>query len=106
MLKTSFSEVPLRCRCGALRGVASEVAPTTGLRLVCYCKDCQAFARYLDRLGRGWAVICDILDPDVIVLGGGLSNVAELYPAIGPAIAPHVFTDSFTTPVRPAEHGD
>jgi fructokinase len=66
----------------------------------------EAFARYVDRLGRGLAVICDILDPDVIVLGGGLSNVAELYPVIGPAIAPHVFSDSFTTPVRPAAHGD
>jgi fructokinase len=66
----------------------------------------EAFERYVDRLGRGLAVICDILDPDVIVLGGGLSNVAELYPAIGPAIAPHVFSDSFTTPVRPAAHGD
>jgi fructokinase len=66
----------------------------------------DAFARYVDRLGRGLAVVCDILDPDVIVLGGGMSNVAELYPAIGPAIAPHVFSDSFTTPVKPAVHGD
>src|SRR5579859_6808873 len=66
----------------------------------------QAFARYVDRLGRGLAMVCDILDPDVIVLGGGLSNVAELYPAIGPAIAPHVFSDSFTTRVTAAAHGD
>jgi Family of unknown function (DUF6151) len=39
----------LRCRCGHLRGVASEVSPLSGFRFVCYCKDCQAFARFLDR---------------------------------------------------------
>jgi fructokinase len=66
----------------------------------------EAFARYVDRLGRGLAVICDILDPDVIVLGGGMSNVAEIYPAIGPVIAGNLFSDSFTTPVRAAAHGD
>jgi fructokinase len=66
----------------------------------------QALERYIDRLGRGLAVVCDILDPDMIVLGGGLSNVAELYPAIGPAIARRLFSDSFTTPVTPAAHGD
>lgn len=64
------------------------------------------FDAYVDRLARGLAVICDIIDPDVIVLGGGLSNVDELYPALPGAIAPHVFTDHFDTPVRPARHGD
>lgn len=65
-----------------------------------------AFDRYVDRLARGLAVICDLLDPDVIVLAGGMSNVDALYDRLPGAIAPHVFTDHFTTPVRKAVHGD
>lgn len=61
---------------------------------------------YVDRLARGLAVVCDILDPDVIVLGGGMSNVDELYDLLPAAIAPHVFSDVFETPVRKAVHGD
>jgi Family of unknown function (DUF6151) len=41
--------LPLRCRCGRLRGVASDVSPSRGFRFVCYCGDCQAFARFLKR---------------------------------------------------------
>ncbi|MFD1191474.1 ROK family protein [Phenylobacterium conjunctum] len=65
-----------------------------------------AFARYQDRLARGLAVVCDIVDPDIIVLGGGMSNVQELYAALPGLIAPRVFSDVFTTPIRPAAHGD
>ncbi len=65
-----------------------------------------AFDRYVDRLARGLAVVCGVLDPDVIVLGGGMSNVDELYGRLPGAIAPLVFSDIFTTPVARAEHGD
>ena len=47
-------DLPLRCGCARVRGVAREVAPSAGFRLVCYCKDCQAFARYLQ--------LSDVLD--------------------------------------------
>jgi fructokinase len=65
-----------------------------------------ALDRYVDRLGRALAVTCDLIDPDVIVLGGGMSNVEALYDRLPAAIAPHVFSDTFETPVRKAVHGD
>ena len=66
-----------------------------------------ALGRYIDRLGRGLAMICDIIDPDVIVLGGGMSNVEELYgDRLRLAIEKSLFSDTFTTPIRPPVHGD
>lgn len=65
-----------------------------------------ALERYVARLARALAVIVDVIDPDVIVLGGGMSNVAELYERLPAAISPHVFGDGVDTPVRPARHGD
>ncbi|WP_183437492.1 ROK family protein [Methylobacterium sp. R2-1] len=65
-----------------------------------------AMARHRDRLGRGIAHVVNILDPDVIVLGGGLSRVEGLVAALPGAIAPHVFSDAFDTPVRASLHGD
>ena len=65
-----------------------------------------ALDRYIDRLGRSLAVIVDILDPDIIVLGGGMSNIDRLYLDLPAAIAPHVFSDVVTTPVAKALHGD
>jgi hypothetical protein len=52
------NELPLRCRCGHVRGVADEVTPQSGFRFVCYCRDCQAFTRFLER-------------PDVLDVAGG-----------------------------------
>ena len=62
--------------------------------------------RYVDRLARGLAVVCDILDPDVIVLGGGMSNVAELYERLPEQVAGHVFSDVFTTRIVAPKWGD
>jgi fructokinase len=65
-----------------------------------------AFDRYCDRLGRALAGICDILDPDVIVFGGGMSNTQELYERVPPLVAKHAFSDVFVTAIRKAEFGD
>ena len=65
-----------------------------------------AYEAYTDRLGRGIAAVVNILDPDVIVLGGGMSNIDELYADLPARIEPHVFADAFTTPVVKHRHGD
>lgn len=65
------------------------------------CMDLHA-----DRLARGLAVVMDILDPDVIVLGGGLSNVASIYPAVMEKLPPYVFSDVIKTRIVKNRHGD
>ena len=65
-----------------------------------------ALDRYIARLGRALAAMCNLLDPDVIVLGGGMSNVDELYERVPPVVAHYIFSDSFETPIRKAVHGD
>lgn len=62
-------------------------------------------SRHLDRLARGLGNVVDIVDPDVIVIGGGLSNLAHLYDQLPGAVAPHVFADSPRVDIRPPAHG-
>jgi fructokinase len=66
----------------------------------------QALATYESRLARALASIINVLDPDVIVLGGGVSNIARLYRRVPPLLKPFVFSDSADTPIVPARHGD
>jgi fructokinase len=66
----------------------------------------SSYRRLLDRLGRGLAGIINILDPNIIVLGGGLSNVRELYTDLPPYIMPQLFSKVLTTPIVAAQHGD
>ena len=62
--------------------------------------------RYISRLGRALAMVVDLIDPEVIVLAGGMSNVAALYDRLPAAIEPHVFSDSWSARLTPAVHGD
>jgi fructokinase len=65
-----------------------------------------ALARYEERLARALAGVINILDPDVIVLGGGLSNIERLYEWVPRLWVAHVFSDRVTTRLVPAMHGD
>jgi fructokinase len=62
--------------------------------------------RYEKRLARALALVINILDPDVIVLGGGLSNIERLYDRVPRLWAPHVFSDAVATRLARNVHGD
>lgn len=62
--------------------------------------------RYCDRLARGLASIINVLDPGVIVLAGGMSQIDELYGGVIDAWDAFVFSDRVDTPLVPAMHGD
>ena len=62
--------------------------------------------RYVDRLARALAAVVNVVDPDVVVLGGGLSNIGLLYDALPERIAANVFADACSTPIVKNRHGD
>jgi fructokinase len=69
--------------------------------------DCRAaLARYSDRLARGLALVINVIDPDVIVLGGGLSAIGMLYDEVPRRWQRYVFSDRVLTRLRAPTHGD
>ena len=66
----------------------------------------SALARYRDRLSRSLASAINVLDPDVIVLGGGLSNIPRLAESVAPLLAAYVFSNTVVTRVVRNAHGD
>jgi fructokinase len=66
----------------------------------------QALRRYEDRLARGLAAVINLLDPDVIVLGGGMSNLPDLAAAVTGLLPRYLFSDTVLTKVVPNLHGD
>ena len=65
-----------------------------------------ALARYEDRMARALATVINVLDPEVIVLGGGLSNIDRLYDRVPKLWGSHVFSDVVVTRLVRAMHGD
>lgn len=114
-----------RCYCGRRRcietylsgpGLSADHARATGVtldaqRIAALARagdpDAQAtLARYCNRLASALATVVNVIDPDVIVLGGGLSNIDALYPEVAALLPRHVFSDRCTTPVVKNRHGD
>jgi fructokinase len=68
---------------------------------------CEAtLARYERRLARSLAVVINVVDPEVIVLGGGLSQLERLYRHVPALWGAHVFSDAVATRLVPPVHGD
>jgi len=65
-----------------------------------------SLACYEDRMARSLATVVNLLDPDRIVLGGGLSNLSRLYPNVSARLPNYVFSDRIETPIVPPRHGD
>lgn len=66
----------------------------------------QVLDAYFDQLARGLAAVINIIDPDIIVLGGGASNIAEIYTAVPELLSNYVFGFECDTLIVPAVHGD
>ncbi len=66
----------------------------------------ESLDRYVDRLGRALAMVVNLVDPDVFVLGGGMSNVTELYDRLPAMVERYAFSDHWAGQIRPAVWGD
>jgi fructokinase len=83
--------------------------PAEGIARLANAGDAGAVAameRYEDRMARALGSVINVIDPDVVVLGGGLSNIARLYDNVPTLWAPYVFSDRVDTRLVRATHGD
>jgi fructokinase len=95
-----------RCTCGRDGCIEQFVSGPALARERSAAPEAEALARYADRLARALAHVVNLLAPDVVVLGGGVSNVEPLYAALPPLLARYVYRRDIATPVRRAAHGD
>ena len=65
-----------------------------------------AYRRWVDRVARGLAIVVNTLDPDVFVMGGGMSNIDEMYDDLPDLVREYAFSTVFATPIQRAIHGD
>jgi fructokinase len=100
------ADLPLRpCYCGR-RGCIETYLCGPALERDGGAGSESALARFGTRLARALAGVINVLDPDVVVLGGGVSNVARLYADVPRLSGEHVFSDQVATRLAPPAHGD
>lgn len=97
-------------------GLENDYAKDTGIRATAIQIAQQAAAgdaraeaaltRYEQHLARALALVINFLDPDIIVLGGGMSNLDRLYVNLPALILPWIFGGEYATPIHRARHGD
>ena len=109
-IETFLSGPGLAASYAALAGLAPQDAPDAGkIADRAAAGDpaaVRALARYEDRLARALAGVINIVDPEVIVLGGGLSNLGRLYDEVPRLWGRWVFSDAVATRLAPPLHGD
>ena len=91
------------------RGKIRREASAQGNRARYFAGEPQAvefMQRFFDRFGRALANLIDILDPDIVVIGGGVSNFKALYTEGVAAVRKYVFTDELETPIVKHQLGD
>jgi fructokinase len=96
----------LERRYAELTGVARAMADIVGAYRSSEAAAVDIFGHFVQWFGRAVANVINILDPDVIVLGGGLSNIDELYTLGRDAVARCVFNDELRTPIVRHQLGD
>ena len=87
-------------------GVATTAAEVAACARAGDARAGATIERYARRLAKSLASIVNVVDPDVIVLGGGVSNIVALYDAVAAALPPFVFADALATPIVRNRHGD
>lgn len=103
----TFLAGPSLARDHRLRGGQALEAREIAARAEAGDGECLAtMVRYEDRLARALAVVINVLDPDVVVLGGGVSNIERLYREVPRLLPRYVFSDEVTTPIVKAKFGD
>ena len=87
------------------------ISPTTAKEIVLQAEQGNEYAqaslqRYSHRLAKSLASIINVIDPDYIVLGGGMSNITQLYVDVPAIWGNYIFSDHVTTQLVPPKHGD